>query len=73
MDPNQSALILGLLTNGLYSLILFAGKEVKDRTCSQEDIYDRLTKTDKNFTSIIQEAFQDLPHVVEPEEYCEFL
>jgi hypothetical protein len=30
MDPDQLAIVLGLLTNGIYSLILLTGSKVKE-------------------------------------------
>ncbi len=73
MDPNQLTVILGLLTNGLYSLILFAGKEVKDQVCIQEDIYEHLAKNEAVFAAIIEGGFQGIPPVIKPEDFCEFL
>ncbi len=77
MDPNQLAIVLGLLTNGLYSLILFTGskfgKEVEDLVFREENIKEHLTKDKTIFASIIEETFKELPPVIEQKEFCEFL
>jgi len=73
-DPfTTSAIIVGSLTNGLYSLILRTGDRVGDLAFRKEDTHERLTRNKASFASIVEEVFQDLPPVIEPEEFYEFL
>lgn len=75
MDPALSpiSVIAGLLTSGLYSLILLTGNRVEDLAFREEDIHKRFTKNVASFALIIEEAFQNLPHVIKIEEFYEFL
>lgn len=75
MDPAlaPSAILAGLLINGLYSLILYTADVIVDHIHNQEEIYERLTKNKAHFASIIERVFQDFPLGIKPEEYCEFL
>lgn len=73
MDPYIISILLGLFTNGLYSLILSTCDKVGDLTFRKEDINELLVKKEANFTLLIEGAFQDLPPIIKPEEYYEFL
>jgi hypothetical protein len=73
MDPLTTSVLVGLFTNGLYSLILSTRSKVEDLAFREEDIHERILRNKNNFTLIIKEAFKDLPHVIEPEEFFNFL
>lgn len=73
MDPFTATVLVGLFTNGLYSLILRTGDKVGDLAFREEDIYKRLMSNKENFTQIIEGAFLDLPPIIEPKEFCDYL
>jgi len=73
MDPLTASVFVGLLANSLYSLILSTRDKVGDLAFREEDINERILRNKNSFTLIIKEAFKDLPHVIEPEEFCNFL
>lgn len=77
MDPLTLSVLLGVLTNGLYSLILSTGDKVGglvgDFVFRKEDIHEYLMKYEKSYSLIVEEALQDTPSKIEPEEFCGFL
>lgn len=73
MDSNITSIIVGLLTNGLCSLIAFTGDKVQDYAFSKEEIQERLIKNKKNFQNVVEEEFKDLYDVLTPEDFCVFL
>jgi len=73
MDPFTASVLVGLFTNGLYSLILSTCDKVGDLAFREEDIHKRLMRNEASFVLIVEEAFQDLPPVIKTEEFYEFL
>jgi hypothetical protein len=73
MDPYTASVLVGLFTNGLYSLILRTGDKVEGLEFREEDIHERIMRNEASFALIVEEAFQDLPPVIKTEEFYEFL
>ena len=72
MDPFTASVLVGLFTNGLYSLILSTCDKVGDLAFREEYIHKRLMRNEANFALIVEEAFQDLPSVIKTEEFYEY-
>ncbi|AKB45313.1 NACHT domain-containing protein [Methanosarcina vacuolata] len=72
MDPNIISIIVGLLTNGLCSLIAFTGDKVQDYAFSKEEIQERLL-VNKKIKVVVEEEFKDLYNFLNPEDFYTFL
>ncbi len=72
MDPITSSIIVGLLTNCLYSSILSTSDKVQNYAFRREEIYKHLLRNKVNFDLIVEEVFQELPLAIKYDELNEF-